>query len=193
MEANKFQDNSQIKNSIKSPIKTNSVDKNHTNINQQNKIINYDSSIDFQYLSKQKKAEIFTKDSKIFIRSISDSVVATKQINRINTLRNLDNIYNCILNHGIKNNDFLLYKSCNHRLCENNLIACKNKTSYEVYLMTKFCLNVYMKNHKKLKEINNFYEYNNFLDEMLIVLKKDLKDYSGYIKTAYANDLNSKI
>ena len=125
-------------------------DKNKQNSNY---IKNYDSSIDYKYLSKEKKAEIFTKDSKIFIRSISDSVVASKQINRINTLRKLDNIYNCLLNLGIKNNDFLLYKYCDHSLCESNLIACKDKISYEIYLMSKFCLSLYMKNHKRLKNI----------------------------------------
>ncbi len=158
-----------------------------------NQIINYDSPIEYKYLSKEKKAEIFTKDSKIFIRSISDSIVACKQINRINTLRRFDNIYNCLINIGIKNNDFLLYKYCDHKLCESNLIACKDTKSYEIYLMSKFCLNLYMKNHKRIKEINNYYDYNKFLDELLIVLKRDLNDYSKYIKSNYSKDLNSKI
>lgn len=145
----------------------------------------------YKYLSNEKKAEIFTKNSRIFIRSISDAIVATKQISTIQNLRNYDKLYTFILNNGIKNNDFLLVKYCNHDLCDPSLIACRRRISYEIYLMTKFALNIYIKNHSKLKAMNTYYEYDQFLTGLLKYMKRDLNDYSKYIKNKYKNDLEN--
>lgn len=151
-----------------------------------NKSTNY---FEYKYLSNEKKAEIFTKDSKIFVRSLSDAVVATKQISILDNLRNYDRLYTYILNNGVQNNEFLLVKYCNHDLCDPSLIACRSRISYEIYLMTKFALNIYIKNHSILKSMNTYHEYDEFLTDLLKYMKRDLSDYSKYIKNRYKNDL----
>jgi len=158
-----------------------------------NDIFSKNNYFNYKYLSNEKKAEIFTKNSKIFIRSISDAVIATKQISNIQNLRNYDKLYTYILNNGINNNDFLLVKYCSHDLCDPSLIACRNRISYEIYLMTKFALNIYIKNHSKLKSLNDYTEYDQFLNDMLKYMKRDLNDYSKYIKNKYKSDLENII
>lgn len=169
---------------------------NINNINVRGKngdIHNENGYFKYKYLSNQKKAEIFTQNSKIFIRSISDAIVAAHQITELQNYRNYDKLYTYILNNGIKNSEFLLVKYCNHDLCDASLIACRRKVSYEIYLMTKFSLNFYIKNHEKLKMLNTYYDYDQFLTQLLRHLKRDLFEYSKYIKNIYKDDLNTNI
>jgi len=197
---NPFQPKETNQNYAVNQNETNNIYSNHSrmNLNIKDKssdnnyiIFNKNNYFNYKYLSNEKKAEIFTKDSKIFIRSISDAVVATKQIANIENLRNYDKFYTIILNNGIINNDYLLVKYCEHDLCDPSLIACRKRISYEIYLMTKFALNIYIKNHAKLKSMHTYYEYDQFLTDLLKYMKRDLNDYSKYIKNKYKSDLNN--
>jgi hypothetical protein len=179
---NQTQNNNNSKNK-----QTQIIDGNIT----ENEIFNKKNYFNYKYLSNEKKSEIFTKNSKIFIRSISDAVVATKQISNIQNLRNYDKLYTYILHNGIKNQEFLLAKYCDHDLCDPSLIACRRRISYEIYLMTKFALNIYIKNHSKLKSMNTYHDYDLFLSDLLKYMKMDLNDYSIYIKKKYKNDLEN--
>jgi hypothetical protein len=188
----KFSKFNSNKNCIYNYDKNLELDNANNQLNQIEKdVFDKENYFKYKYLSNDKKAEIFTKNSKIFIRSLSDAVTATKQINNIQNLRNYDKLYTYILNNGIKNNEFLLVKYCSHELCDPNLIACRRKISYEIYLITKFALNIYIKNHAKLKSINDYDEYDQFLNDLLKYMKRDLNDYSKYIKKKYQNELDN--
>lgn len=131
------------------------------------------------------KAKIFTFDSKVFVRSLSDAIICTNQVVKINTNKELYLNKISILDKTLKNKYLLLAKYCNHDICNANIIASKSLTSYYNYFMMKYSVNMYLNFYDSLKEISDYETLSNQLDNINEILKNDLQLYVSHLKRKY--------
>jgi hypothetical protein len=139
---------------------------------------------------KQKSIQ-YTLDSRVFIRSLSDAYVCTKQIAQIK-IDKAQYFFNItLLLDSLKYKDLLLAKYCEHDVCNVNVIACNNIYSYEKYFSMKFAINLFLKYYNGIKTKQDFYELSKELDRVYIELQEDLNNYVSYIKRH--NEIVTKI
>lgn len=139
----------------------------------------------------KQKALQFTLDSRVFIRSLSDAYVCTRQIAQINVDKAQYFFNITVLLDSLNNKDLLLAKFCNHDVCNVNLIACSNMFSYEKYFSMKFSVNLFLKYYNGIKTKNDYYELSKELDNVYSNLREDLNNYVGFVKRR--NEIVTKI
>jgi hypothetical protein len=140
---------------------------------------------------EKRKAIQFTLDSKIFIRSLSDAYVCTKQIAQLNVDKAKYFFNVTVLHESLIKKELLLAKYCQHDICNVNVIASKNQLSYEIYFMVKFSINLFLKYYNDIKDKKDYYELSKELVKIQDDLKLDLSNYIGYIKRR--NEIVTKI
>jgi hypothetical protein len=137
------------------------------------------------------KAIQFTIDSRVFVRSLSDAYVCTRQIAQMNVDKALYFFNLSVLLDSLKNKDLFLAKFCEHDLCNVNIIACSNIYSFEKYFYMKFAVNLFLRYYNGIKTKEDYYEMSKELDRVYINLREDLNNYVGFIKRR--NELVTKI
>jgi hypothetical protein len=140
---------------------------------------------------EKRKAIQFTLDSKIFIRSLSDAYVCTRQIAQLNVDKAKYFFNVTVLHESLFKKELLLAKYCTHDICNVNVIASKNKLSYEIFFMVKFSINLFLKYYNGIKDKKDYYELSKELVKIQHDLKQDLNNYVGYIKRR--NEIVTKI
>jgi hypothetical protein len=133
-------------------------------------------------LDDKTKSKIFTFDSKVFIRSLSDAVTCTRQVAQINCSKELYLNKVSILDTTLRNGSLLLAKFCDHDICNANIIASTNINSYYNYFMMKFSINLYLNFYEKLKEATQYDSLSNELDKIHEGLRNDLLFLTNQIK-----------
>lgn len=128
------------------------------------------------------KAKEFSLDARIFLRSLNDALVCTKQISGIKTSRNL--YYNVVsqLETSLKNKDIFLGKYCDHDVCNTIIIASSNFKSYQLYFTMKFSVNLFLNFYDGLNKARDYFELEKELDRIHTNLKNDLSSYVSHTK-----------
>jgi hypothetical protein len=142
------------------------------------------------------KAKIFTFDAKVFLRSLNDAVVCTKQIANINCSKELYLDKISILDKTMKKRTLLLAKYCDHDICNVNIIASSSMNSYYNYFLLKFSVNLYLNFMEGLNQADDFYKLSKELDLIHQTLNNDLKFFVGHTKRKYfiiTRDENGKL
>ena len=142
------------------------------------------------------KAKIFTFNARVFVRSLSDAIVCTKQIATINCSKELYLDKISILDKTLRKGSLLLAKYCDHEICNSNVIASSSLNSYYNYFMLKFSVNLYLNFYERLNEADDYYKLNKELDSIHDTLKNDLTFYLGNTKRKYfimTKDINGNI
>jgi len=128
------------------------------------------------------KAQIFTFDAKVFLRSLNDAVVCTKQIASINCSKDLYLEKISILNMAMKSRSLLLAKFCDHDICNANIIASSSINAYYNYFMLKFSVNLYLNFMENLNKADDYFKLSRELDLINETLRSDLKYIVGHAK-----------
>jgi hypothetical protein len=128
-------------------------------------------------MDKNKKAEQFTKDAKIFILSLKDAFKSIEQIACITANREHIFKYNTRFNQIIKNREVLLYKENQTNPISNvNLLSSKSSDSQYVYLLYENAFNIYSKNISSIDKCNHFDDLDKELERLEYKLRKQLKE-----------------
>ena len=131
------------------------------------------------------KAQVFTFNAKVFVRSLSDAVTCTKQIAAINCSKELYLDKISILDKTMKKGSLLLAKFCEHDICNSNIIASSSLNSYYNYFMMKFSVNLYLNFMERLNQADDYYKLNKEMDSIHEDLKNDLTYYISNAKKKY--------
>ena len=135
-----------------------------------------------QKIDDKTKAAIFTHDARVFLRSISDALVCTKQIASINCNKEMYLERIAILDQTLKHKTLLLAKYCEHDICNVNIIASSSFNSYYTYFLLKFSVNLFLNYYERLKNIKDFYALGKEFDLIYYTLNMDLKNYVDQTK-----------